>query len=216
MLRTVTWEARPIHNPLIIREGRRPLDNAAAAIGFGGFFIAALSLVLSYRDRSSHRSHFYERQIEAYSEVITALDNLYDQVQDYINERHFVLDAESRNQLRREMSMGSMQKTYFEFITTHRKCSLFLPQPFLDSLGTFNKVLNGISAPSVVAHKYPPELVEHKDPQMPLSEAYRDVVAVARHGLGVDPLSKDMLRLFGDKDPDRELDPNLTANKRTP
>ncbi|MBB3210698.1 hypothetical protein FHS27_006546 [Rhodopirellula rubra] len=170
--------------------------------------------MLSYRDRRvSHRNHFYERQIDAYTEVINSLDGLYDQVQNYIHAHNFVLDSSSRTQLRAEMAQGTFQEQYRNYFATRRKWSLYLPQDFLDSLNDFMNVLNGISAPDEVADQYPDELVYHRDPAMPLSEAYRDVVAVARHGLGVEALSKDMARVFGNRSPDRILDTKLVAER---
>jgi hypothetical protein len=193
------------------------LDNwVAALIGFGGFFIAALSLILSYRDRrASHRNIFYEQQIEGYLEIIGALDDLYDQVQNYIFYHNYTLDSESRKQLRIEMSSGMFQDQYRHYLAARRKWSLFMPQAFLDILKDFMNVLNGISAPDSVSQQYTQELVYHNDPAMPLSQAYCDVVAVARHGLGVEALSKDMIRVFGDRSPDRMLpvDLKVKANK---
>lgn len=60
------------------------------------------------------------------------------------------------------------------------------------------KLLNAISAPDEVAHQYPSELVHSNDPQKDLSRAHSKVVTAARRGLGVEPLSEEILKVIGE------------------
>jgi hypothetical protein len=74
-----------------------------------------------------------------------------------------------------------------------------------ERISSFTKVLGAISAPDQIANQYPTELVNSTDPGMELGKAYSNVVAAARHGLGVEPLSKELLKLIGES-PSKQIE----------
>ena len=170
----------------------------------GGLIIAAFSLWLNYKSRvSSHRELFYEKQIEAFVAVMNALNPLYNACQDFIVLNGFRLNSHTRLEFRLAMGNGDISGIRREFYQQHQKWGLFLPAYMEDQISHFIKVLNAISAPDDIANQYPPELVNSRDPGLELSKAYSDVISAARRGLGVEPLSKEILKLMGESTLDR-------------
>jgi hypothetical protein len=171
------------------------MDWTSAVVGIGGLLVAALSLWLSYKDRRSvHRELLYQKQVEAYTAVINALNPLYDACIYFIMTKasRLRLDNETRPQLRSETTQLGRQ-----FHIEHQKWALFLPTVVHDEISGFFKVLNAISAPEDVVSHYPRELVYSEDPHKELAKAYGRVIAAARSGLGIEPLSEDILKLVG-------------------
>jgi hypothetical protein len=171
------------------------MEWTSAVVGIGGLLVAALSLWLSYKDRrSTHRELLYQKQIEAYTAVINVLNPLYDACIYFIMTKasRLRLDSETRPQLRLETTEAGRQ-----FHVEYQKWALFLPSVVHDEISGFFKVLNAISAPDDVASHHPRELVYSDDPHMELAKAYGQVIAAARTGLGIEPLSDDILKLVG-------------------
>jgi hypothetical protein len=183
------------------KENRREevtLDWAAASVGLGGLVIAGLTLWLSFKERGAgHREYFYQKQLDAYMAVMNALYPFFNACQDYIVLNGFRLNGETRLKFRLEISRGSISKYYWNFHTQHQKWAILLPVSMQAQLSHFSTVLSAISAPDEIANQYPPALVNSADPGMDLAKAYSKVVAVAREGLGVEPLSEEILRLVG-------------------
>jgi hypothetical protein len=170
--------------------------SAIAAIG--GFLVAALSLWLNYKSRiSAHRELIYSKQVEAYVAVVNAIRPLYNECSDFIVLQGFRLNSETRLKLRMEISTGSISEAYRNFYNEHQKWILFLPSYVENEILSFTKVLSAISVPEDIAQQYPMELVHSSDPQGELSKAYSRVIAAARRGLGVEPLSEEFLKMLG-------------------
>lgn len=175
------------------------MDLPSAIAALGGLFVAALSLWLSYKSRSApHRELFYQKQVDAYVAVINALNPFHNACQDFIVLNGFRLNNESRIKFRLAISRGEISAFYRDFHLQHQKCALFLPSYMHEQISAFTKVLSAISVPDEFANQYPPDLVYSKDPGMELAKAYSNVVSAARRGLGVEPLSKEILTLIGE------------------
>lgn len=167
----------------------------SGAIGIGGLLVAALSVYLTYRSRtSSYRERLYETQLEAVSSVHAAFVDYYSIAQDFITSQGLRLNEDGRV-LFREFIFENAEPFY----KARQKWSLFLPTNVNDSLSADASILNAISAPPSVANQYPSNLVNSHDPGGELSKAYVVVVSEMRKCLGTDPLSAETLRLIGEK-----------------
>jgi len=169
--------------------------------------VAALSLWLNYKSRSSvHREYFYQKQIDAFVALMNALNPLHNACQDFIALNGFRLNSDTRLQFRLAMSRGGISEFYREFSLQHQKWALFLPSYMQEEISAFIKTLSAVSAPDDIANQYSPNLVNSKDPALELSKAYSGVVSAARRGLGVEPLSQEILKLLGEaKPPESEV-----------
>lgn len=172
---------------------------SSAVTAIGGLLVAAFSLWLNYRSRSSsHRAFFYQKQVEAFVTVLNALYHLHQACQHFTALQSFHLNSETRMQFRVAQSRGDISQFYREFQLQHQQCTLFLPSYMHTEISAYIKVLSAISAPDEIANQYDYELVNSRDPSMDLSKAYSRVVAAARRGLGVEPLSEEILKLIGE------------------
>jgi hypothetical protein len=179
---------------------------AAAIAALGGILIAALSLWLNYKGRGApQRQIFYQKQVDAYVAVMNALNTLHNACQEFIAVNGFRLNRESRLKMRLAMSNGEISAAYRDFHLQHQTWALFLPSSMHERISSFTKVLAAISAPDEIANQYPTELVNSHDPGMELGKAYSNVVSAARHGLGVEPLSKEILKLIGES-PSKQIE----------
>ncbi|HEV2862051.1 MAG TPA: hypothetical protein VGX48_13665 [Pyrinomonadaceae bacterium] len=178
------------------------MDLPSAIAAMGGLMVAALSLWLNYKSRSSvHREYFYQKQIDAFVAIMNALNPLHNACQDFIVLNGFRLNSETRLKFRLAISRGELSAFYREFSLQHQTWALFLPSYMQEQISGFIKTLSAISAPDDVANQYPPNLVNSKDPGLELSKAYSGVVSAARRGLGVEPLSQEILKLLGEAKP---------------
>jgi|SRR5215213_1843837 len=178
------------------------MDLPSAIVGVGGLMVAALSVWLNYKSRSSvHREYLYQKQTDAYVALMNALNPLHNQCQHFIALNKFRLNSETRLQFRLAMSRGEISEFYKEFSLQHQRGALFLPSYVQEEISAFVRVLNAVSAPDDIANQYPHELVNSNDPGMELSKAYSRVVSATRRGLGVEPLSSEILKLIGEVKP---------------
>src|SRR5258708_5273315 len=126
-----------------------------------------------------------------------ALNPLHNACQEFIAVNGFQLNADSRLRLRLAMSKGEISAAYQEFHLQHQTWALFLPTSMHETISSFTNVLAAISAPDEIAQQYQMELVNSRDPGKELGTAYSSVVSAARRGLGVEPLSQEILKLIG-------------------
>src|ERR1700682_6328571 len=100
------------------------MDLPSAAVGIGGLFVAALSLLLTYKSRSAaHRELLYTKQVEAYSAVIDALLVLEKDSMSFISEHGNRPNWD--NQTLQEFR-DTFRKVYYNAVDTVSKQSLFL------------------------------------------------------------------------------------------
>jgi hypothetical protein len=193
---------------------RSTVEWIAALVSTGSLVVAGLSVWLAMKDRGApHRQHLYEKQVEAFDEVHVALNTLVEACQSFIMDKGFRLDGPSRVQLRRELSQGSIADRYQAYLLSRRRWALFLPASVQEALAHFDHVLMGISAPDEWAHHYSHELVHANDPQMTLSDAQTRITAALREGLGVEPLSKEIMQVVGSARGAEQLERNRAVRQ---
>jgi hypothetical protein len=178
------------------------MDWGSAAIALTGLAVAALSLILTYRERvAALRSALYSKQIEAYGELLHALSDLHQATLTFTTAQGFTLNPQARTALRTEV-----QPQMTQLARVFVRNAVFLPKAVGDAVVEYRETLNAISAPSEVAMQYPPELVHADDPQMVLTKAFTRVWDAMRRQLGTGPLSQQTLKLLGR--PESELEPS--------
>jgi hypothetical protein len=173
------------------------VDVASALIGVGGLGVAALTVVLSYRERrAGFRQALYDRQVSAVAELLPVLSKWDTEAVGYImRQRTFpILTDENRNGMR-----AAVQEYAADFYSVLGKHAVVLPQHLLDAISAYQQVFNALSAPPEVVSQYDEKLVRSDDPQMALSVAYQRVVAAARLVVGTEPLSAQTAKLLGAK-----------------
>ena len=174
------------------------MDAGAIFVSIGSLFVAGLSLWLAHKERSSeHRQHMYERQAEAFADVLDALHPLYNSVQQYLVPHMAGMDAAARVAFRKALYTGDLWRLQMGFAMKHQHSAVFMPSSVHVALNGFTRTLNGLSAPPGMEGQYPEELVDSRDPQGDLGKAYEQVLQSARHALGVEPLSREILKLVG-------------------
>ena len=174
------------------------MDAGGIIVSVGSLFVAGLSLWLVHKERASaHRQHMYERQTEAFADVLDALHPLYNSVQLYLVPHMEGMDAPARMAFRQALYSGALWDLLMGYSRKHQHSAVFMPSAVHVALNGFTRTLNGLSAPPGTESQYPDELVNSRDPQGDLGKAYEQVLQSARHALGVEPLSKEILKLVG-------------------
>jgi hypothetical protein len=169
------------------------MECESLVIGLGGLVVAALTIYLSYKARTSpYREMLYSRQLEGYADVVGALTEFYIAGLNFIVRQGHRLGDDTRPKLRLATLGVSLA-----FHSKHQKWAIFLPKDMNEALGRFVQLFNAVSAHPQAAHQYPSEIVYANDPGGLLAEAYAKVVAAARKGLGTEPLSEETLRIIG-------------------
>jgi hypothetical protein len=180
------------------------MDWTSAVVSIGGLFVAALSLWLSYKDRTSvHREILYKKQIEAYTALINTLHPWHERWTWFSISLLTNRSREDHEWYSKELD--ELRKLGREFYTEYQKWALFLPATFHDEISKFYKVIGNISKLETndVVSQDVIKLIDIDYYQTEeLSSAYGRIIAAARRGLGIEPLSKEILKLIGDGERD--------------
>jgi hypothetical protein len=173
-----------------------PSEITSLILGLGALVVAGLTQVLAYKARVSHfRQTIYGKQVDGFTEVVQAIHQWYHLATSYLTINGFTLpNNESRLQFRnvtRELAVAAD--------AAHSKWTLILPNEFNEAIKKYWLVYNAVSVNFQVAHIYPDNLVLSTDPGMDISNAYTEIVKVARKFLGTDELAAGVMKVVGIK-----------------
>jgi hypothetical protein len=161
--------------------------------------VAALSLWLNYKDRSSsHREFLYEKQIDAYAVVVEAMGRVIQPCLDFVDSHGYKLTSDTRAEMR-DLFLKHYRSDFFEI-----KGYTFLPTEVIREINRVFEILYSITAPDAQAHKWPPEFVESKNPYGLLMDAENRVLSVIRQAAGIEPLSTEIRKVTGVQERERE------------
>lgn len=161
--------------------------------------VAALSLWLNYKDRSSsHREFLYEKQIDAYDAVLEAMGRVIQPCLDFMDSYGYKLTSDTRAEMR-DLFLKHYRNNLFEI-----KGWTFLPAEVIREINRVLVILYSITAPDAQAHKWPPEFVQSKNPYGLLMDAENRVHNVVRQAAGIEPLSTEIRKITGVQERERE------------
>lgn len=165
----------------------------AIAFGFGGLAVAALTLLLSYRERvAGLRVALYAKQLECYDRVLGALTELQEAVIAETAGKRLPLDDQARAELREKA-----QPQYAKFAQAFVATVPFLPDAVAAAAAEYRATFAAITAPPTAVHIYPRGLAQARDPQGEFARAFLRIWEAMRQQLGTDPISTQTLKLFG-------------------
>jgi hypothetical protein len=161
-------------------------------IGIGGLLIAALVLLLNYRERvAAHRIALYTRQLDAYQEIATAAATVAGRT-DLLVKLGAERDAEGT--LRAAVIGAAL-----DLAGIRVRHSMFIADPVFKSLSDFEQSVEAIAYPKIDKDEgdegSPFARVYTKDPMLPVTVAQMTLVAEMRKQIGTDKLSEETLRL---------------------
>lgn len=160
--------------------------------------VAALSLWLNYKDRSSpHREFLYEKQMDAYDVVLEALGRVVQPCLDFLHSHGYKLTPDTRAEMRNLLEKH-YRSDFFEI-----KGWTFLPTEVIHEIGRVFVILYSITAPDAQAHKWPPEFVQSKNPYGLLMDAKNRVYNVVAQAAGIGPLSAEIRKVTGVRERER-------------
>jgi hypothetical protein len=167
-------------------------------VGVGGLLVAALSVVLAYKERSAGlRGALYEKQVGVYGLLLAALADLHTVFLDVTTVelttgKGFPLDGAARIELRRRAAqqLAGLGRAVTESV-------VFMPAEVADAVEKYRDTFVAISAPPGVEQNYSRDLYQAADPQVVLTKVFTQVWAVMRHQLGTDALSEQTAKLVG-------------------
>lgn len=171
-------------------------------LGFGGLALGALTLVLSYRERTSaYRHALYDRQVNAVAEVLQAFSDWDEASQKYIIQQPSapVLTDETRPGMR--SSVLTQARAFYAVLGRY---AIVLPEHFLEAVSHYQLVFNAISAPPPAVNQYDEKLVRSKDPGMDLEVARRGVIDAGRRVAGTERLSALTMRILRIEPPEQK------------
>ncbi len=174
--------------------------NISALLGLGGLAVAALSLWLSYRLRSSRfQEVLYGRRVEAAIELAQGLGALHTSAQAYIHQNLPQQRTTKKEPWFSEAERMGLRNHLLEedvrFFQVWQKWSVILPDVVGQKIKAYVMTLNGISAPQG-SKLYPMELVNASDPGMVLGDAYLETLQSLRSSLAIAPLEKGIAALL--------------------
>jgi hypothetical protein len=169
------------------------MDCGSSLVGLGGLLVAAWSLYLSYKSRTSpYREMLYSRQLEGYKELIDKVVDVFDAAGAFLAEHGWRLDDATRLEFAKGVD-AQVNSLYLE----QQRHVVFMPKRVIDEISRFLNVLLALSASKEKAAKYPREIVYADDHGKVLQEAFEKVIEAARAGLGTEPLSQETLKVIG-------------------
>jgi hypothetical protein len=172
-------------------------------IGAGGLIVAAISVILSYRERTSRlRELLYDRKAQACHQLLEALWEIRTSAWLSIHGQNGPLNDETRRKLEEAWRphIGRV------FRIQHEQ-SLFLPDEVIDAFRDYVRVLLALSSTSAEEakrHRFRPELVQSKKPIEELDTAFSKLLQMMRRSLGVEPLTEQTLKLLGQTTEERQ------------
>jgi hypothetical protein len=150
-----------------------------------GLLTAATSFWWNYKTRAlPHREFLYQKQIEAYIELASAISRSIGPCQDYLNEFEEDLAPEKRKKFEK-----LTKKAYTDLWQQLRKSTTILPSDVVASIcDLFLKL-------AIEVHKSsnPTQMGEM------LTDAELDVYGAVRKNAGIEPLTEEMRRVFGQR-----------------
>jgi hypothetical protein len=152
------------------------------------------------RERSAaFRQRAYEKQLDAYSELSVALQNLMaDAIGRLTNELGTTHGKVPMDPARRFQLRADLMATWQPFAVVRQRWAIFTPKAVAEAIGRFENVLMAITAPPGPAlASYDSDLVNHVDPSVPLATAHGNAVKAMRDSLGIEPLAEATLQAIG-------------------
>jgi hypothetical protein len=169
--------------PAILREERWwDMDWGSTLVGLGGLAVAGISLWFNYVARAAgHREAIYQRQIQAYSDLIRGIWDYYDELRMQLHS----ISSEPEAQVK-----AKIRECYLTAFHIYQRNLLFLPDRVAAAArGVFSLHLRS-------TQEWPPNAdmwgVE-------MGRATLAVITEARTALGIEPLSQEILSLAGSK-----------------
>ena len=165
----------------------------SVVIGIGGLLVAALVLLLNYRERiGAHRIALYTRQLDAYQELATAVADVAGRTDLFVKHG---MESDPDGKLRVAVIDAAL-----ELAGIRVRQALFIADPVFKPLSDFEQAAQAIAYPRTVTEEgdevSPFARVYTKDPMFPVTVAQMSLVAEMRKQIGTDKLSEETLRLL--------------------
>jgi hypothetical protein len=154
------------------------MEWTSAIVGLGGLAVAALSVYLNYRPRSTYQERVYDRQLDAYGQIVRRLGQLHDEAMSVLAHDQGRLDDDKYELLRTRTR--EQASAFFEAYRDH---SVFLTAAISDPIRQYLRTFRALSA--------------NDRPDLALNDAFDKVATAASQSLGVEPLSLETAALFG-------------------
>jgi hypothetical protein len=166
------------------------MDWISGLIGLGGLFVAALSLWLNYRDRSAmHRQIIYQKQIDAYSEIIISLIQFFNKALEFMPPSYKYFGDEAGKLLE-----TMVFEEFTQFKTAFAKNMMFISEDVAMKILNFYALWKYFISPTKNPdHPYKDHLTE---PVSDLSSAFSEVVWEIRKAIGTGKLTKEILNII--------------------
>lgn len=174
-------------------------------VPLGGLGVAALALLLTYRERAAaYRHRFYERQLESMTEVWATFAAFCKVMGQRLSEEVLAsmagpspdlnapLDDAAKGRIR-----TACDEAWDEWLQIERKNAPMLPTAVEAALEAFRNVAIAVVAPAALAGTLPSDLVLCPEPETPVSAAYQRVLTAVRDAMGTDPLTAANESLIG-------------------
>lgn len=156
-------------------------------------FITGLTVWLSFRERrASHRGQLYDKQLEGYQEVITALNTFYNSYLDAVVGDDVEADKNSHLRFLREN-----KDSFFRLDEAFRRWAIFLPMNFQYAFNNVYYVMFAFADPELIEKMHPGERSYPNNARQAMSDAYEKTVNTARLNIGVEPLTDDLFQIIG-------------------